>query len=145
MSYEDLTPADYIRELGLQPHAEGGWYNRTWREDDGTERGSASAIYYLLEEGQKSHWHRNTFAEMWLWHAGHPLIIETCESRDGPVTAQRVDPLHPQGFVAKDLWQTARPVSGWTLVTCVVSPGFDVSGWELAPEDWAPTGWSPAR
>jgi predicted cupin superfamily sugar epimerase len=35
-------------------------------------------------------------------------------------------------------WQAAHADSGWTLVSCVVSPGFDFAGFELAPPGWAP-------
>ncbi len=48
-----------IERLGLAPHPEGGWYRETWRaEAPGGGRGSATAIYFLLEAGQASHWHR---------------------------------------------------------------------------------------
>ena len=30
------------------------------------------------------------------------------------------------------------PEGGWTLVTCVVVPGFSFDGFELAPEGWSP-------
>jgi hypothetical protein len=29
-------------------------------------------------------------------------------------------------------------LGAWTLVGCTVAPGFDFSGFELAPEDWKP-------
>jgi predicted cupin superfamily sugar epimerase len=39
----------------------------------------------------------------------------------------------PQGIVPAGWWQAARPLSGWVLVGCTVSPGFQVDGFELAP------------
>ncbi|RYH08055.1 MAG: cupin domain-containing protein, partial [Alphaproteobacteria bacterium] len=63
-----------ICQLELEPHPEGGWYRETWRE--GTEgRGHATAIYFLLEAGQRSHWHRVDAAEMWLFQAGTPITL----------------------------------------------------------------------
>ena len=34
------------------------------------ERGAFTAIYFLLAEGQKSHWHKVDAVETWLWHSG---------------------------------------------------------------------------
>jgi len=35
-------------------------------------------------------------------------------------------------------WQTAETLGHWTLVSCVVAPGFEFSGFTLAPADWRP-------
>ena len=41
-----------IKHLGLEPHVEGGYYRRSYRNELGPNgRGHASAIYYLLEGG----------------------------------------------------------------------------------------------
>jgi len=37
------------------------------------ERGACTAIYFLLAEGQKSHWHKVDAVETWLWHSGAGL------------------------------------------------------------------------
>jgi len=44
----------------------------------------------------------------------------------------------PQRLVPAHHWQAARPVDGWALVSCTVTPGFDFAGFTLAPPDWAP-------
>lgn len=68
--------AALIARLGLAPHPEGGWYRETFRQPaPETGRGLATAILFLLEEGQRSHWHRVDAAELWLWHAGSPLVL----------------------------------------------------------------------
>lgn len=54
----DLSSAAIIRELELEPHPEGGFYHQTFRDKAGGERGHSTAIYYLLEKGTRSHWHR---------------------------------------------------------------------------------------
>ena len=43
-------------------------------------------------------------------------------------------------LVPEGHWQAAAPLGGWALVSCVVVPGFDFSGFELAPPDWSPGG-----
>ena len=31
-------------------------------------------------------------------------------------------------------WQSARSLGAWTLAGCTVAPGFEFSGFEMAPE-----------
>src|SRR5262245_46514567 len=68
--------------LDLEPHPEGGWYRQTWRSavslsPPGYEgsRATATAIYFLLNPGEASRWHRVASDELWLWHAGGPLTL----------------------------------------------------------------------
>jgi predicted cupin superfamily sugar epimerase len=133
-----------IERLGLVPHPEGGWYKETWRAPaaDGG-RANATAIHFLLEQGQRSHWHRVDATEIWLWHGGSPLRLLTAQGDDGPVEEWLLggDPLAgqvPQHVIAPHHWQAAEADHGWTLVSCIVSPGFQFSGFVLAPEGWAP-------
>jgi predicted cupin superfamily sugar epimerase len=133
-----------IDHLGLAPHPEGGWYRETWRAEAAAgTRASGTAILFLLEAGQRSHWHRVDAAEVWLWHAGAPLALATAPADDGPVTETRLGPdvlagEAPQRVIAPDHWQAAEAREGWALVSCIVSPGFDFSGFTLAPAGWAP-------
>ncbi|MES2496324.1 MAG: cupin domain-containing protein [Pseudomonadota bacterium] len=140
-----MEPAALIERLGLQPHPEGGWFRETWREGaDGADgRGHATAIYFLLEAGQRSHWHRVDAAELWLFHAGSPVDLLIAPDDTGPVASIRVgaDVLggeRPQGLVPSGWWQAAEARGGWALVSCIVAPGVDFAGFELAAPDWAP-------
>jgi predicted cupin superfamily sugar epimerase len=134
-----------VEELGLAPHPEGGWYRETWREGGGgaPARGYATAIYFLLEAGQRSHWHRVDAAELWMFHAGHALDLLIAPDADGPTETIRIGPdvvagERPQGIVPSGAWQAARADKGWALVGCIVAPGFDFAGFELAPPGWSP-------
>jgi predicted cupin superfamily sugar epimerase len=136
-----------IETLGLQPHPEGGWYRETWRGPAGPDgRAVATAIHFLLKAGERSHWHRIDAHEVWLWHAGDPLRLSLAASGAGPVREVTLgnDPgagQTVQHVVALREWQAAEPCSGptgYTLVSCVVAPGFEFSAFELAPEGWAP-------
>ncbi|HTI66154.1 MAG TPA: cupin domain-containing protein [Caulobacteraceae bacterium] len=134
------TAQAVIAELGLAPHPEGGWYRETWRAPPAApgQRGGGTAILFLLEAGQGSHWHRVDATELWLFQAGAALTLSTPAGsvRLGPdVTAGD----RPQHVVAPHEWQTARAADdGWSLVACVVVPAFDFAGFELAPPGWAP-------
>lgn len=135
-----------IDKLDLSAHPEGGWYRETWRTDAAPGiRPSATAILFLLEAGQRSHWHRVDAAELWLWHCGSPLVLSTAATDDDPPQTSRLGPDvlagdAPQGLVPAYHWQAAYAPDGWALVSCVVSPGFDFAGFTLAPPDWSPGG-----
>ena len=65
-----------IETLGLAPHPEGGWYQETWRGAAGADgRASETPNYFLLEAGQRSHWHTVDATEMWCLHAGLPIAL----------------------------------------------------------------------
>lgn len=136
-----------IDTLGLAPHPEGGWYRETWRAPAGDgERANGTAIHFLLEQDQSSHWHRVDATEIWLWHAGDPLRLSVAASDDAAVGEIRMggDVLGGeavQHVIPAGYWQAAAPVRGehgYTLVSCIVSPGFEFSGFELAPQGWTP-------
>jgi predicted cupin superfamily sugar epimerase len=138
-----------IEELRLSPHPEGGWFRETWRApaEEG-ERAQATAILFLLEAHQRSHWHKVDAAEVWLWHAGDPLLLSLSLDDEGPEREIRLGPDviagdTPQYVVAPHEWQAAAPLpgsEGYTLVSCVVAPAFEFSGFTLAPPEWRPGG-----
>jgi predicted cupin superfamily sugar epimerase len=139
--------AAVVATLGLAPHPEGGWYRETWRAAPAgpEERSAGTAILYLLEAGGRSHWHRVDADELWLFHAGSPLVLSIADGAGGVrEIILSADPLagwEPQALVPAGAWQSAQASQdGWTLVACVVVPGFEFSGFELAPPGWAPEG-----
>ncbi|TNF59069.1 MAG: cupin domain-containing protein [Rhodobacteraceae bacterium] len=131
-----MTADEIIARLALQPHPEGGHYRQTWI-DDGPGRPSGTCIYFLLKAGEASHWHKVDAAEIWLWHAGAPLVLSISADDAGPATDHLLTPdLNrgaPQIVVPKDHWQAARSTGDYTLVSCTVSPGFRFEGFTMAP------------
>lgn len=138
----DLGANEIIRLLAMEPHPEGGHYVETYRAD-GEGRARSTAIYYLLQADEVSAWHRVDTDEHWLWHAGGPLSL-TLSPPDGKgANAHTLGPdlragHHPHVTVPAAYWQTAESLGAWTLVSCVVAPGFEFTGFELAPADWRP-------
>jgi predicted cupin superfamily sugar epimerase len=140
-------PDALIAALGLQPHPEGGYFRETWRDAASGGRGSGTAIYYLLKEGEVSAWHRIDATEIWHHYAGAPLALTL---RDGGAETRLIlgpdiaAGERPQAIVPALAWQTAASLGAWTLVGCTVSPAFEFSGFELAPDgtppDEAPSG-----
>ncbi|MEL6645084.1 MAG: cupin domain-containing protein [Pseudomonadota bacterium] len=132
-----MTADDIIAHLRLTPHPEGGHYRQTWVEDPATGRPAGTCIYFLLKQGERSHWHRVDATEIWHFYAGAPLILSLSETETGPATDHTLTSDltrgAPQIIVPKHHWQAARTTGAYTLVGCSVSPGFQFDGFELAP------------
>ncbi|MFP5319905.1 MAG: cupin domain-containing protein [Acidimicrobiia bacterium] len=132
--------------LDLEPHPEGGWYRETWRADAPPgERSPGTAIYFLLRAGERSAWHRLDAAEVWHHYAGAPLALSVAASPGDPGRRHVLGPdiaggERPQLVVPAGAWQSAEVLGPWTLAGCTVSPGFEFSGFELAPDGTGGTG-----
>ena len=125
-----------IAALGLERHPEGGWYRQTWAGPQVAGRASGTAILFLLQAGEASHWHRVDADEIWLFHAGAPLVLSLAESNVADDLTLGPEVLAGQAaqiVVPKGWWQAARSTGAWTLVSCTVSPGFRFEGFDLAP------------
>jgi len=138
-----MTAAEIIRLLGLQPHPEGGHYRETFRDPEGGVRGRAhsTAIYFLLQAGEVSRWHRVDAAEVWHWYAGAPLLLTAADGagrRNLRLGANLATGESPQVVIPARAWQQAQSLGAWTLVGCTVAPGFEFAGYELAPPDFEP-------
>lgn len=144
-------PADdrhrLVRELGLQPHPEGGFYRETYRDRarvlraaDGAERSASTAIYYLLCDGAFSAWHRIRSDEGWHFYAGDPLDVHVLHADGRLETHHLGNPLADPGtafqaVVPAGCWFAAERITGrhgFALAGCTVAPGFEFSEFELA-------------
>ncbi len=136
MNPRDMTADEVIATLDLAPHPEGGHYRQTWVADT-PGRPSGTCIYFLLRDGEASHWHKVDATEIWLFHAGAPIILSLSGTEAGPATDHLLTPDlaqgRPQCIVPENHWQAARTTGAYTLVSCTVSPGFRFSGFTLAP------------
>lgn len=138
---------EWIRQLDLAPHPEGGWFRETWRSDITLDqsalpseysgsRSAGTAILFVLMPGQQSAWHTVRSAELWLHHRGSPLLLEFGPTIEGAST-QVLGPdvtagQHPQLVIPPGYWQRARPRDGEpALVSCVVVPGFDFDDFSM--------------
>lgn len=143
------TAQTYIKTLKLQAHPEGGFFKETYRSDHlfdvtqadtGTvvQRNLSTGIYFLLEKGNFSAFHRIKSDEMWHFYAGQAL--EVLELRaTGELACTRLGPDIVGGdllqyVVSANTWFASRvAVSGaYSLVGCSVAPGFDFADFCLA-------------
>jgi len=131
---------DIIRRFDLLPHPEGGHYREVHRSGTslGTPPGfpgprtALTAIYFLLEEGDFSTLHCVRSEEAWVHLAGAALEIVLLGSAS-PV--RRLAPVAeggtPLAVVPPGALQAARSQGAWTLVACLVAPGFEFADFEM--------------
>jgi len=126
-----------IARLGLAPHPEGGHYRETFRDLRGAGRPFSTAILFLLRRGEVSRWHRIDAAELWHFYRGAPLELMIGQERHvlGPNIEAGES---PQILVPKTVWQMAQSLGDYTLVGCTVAPGFEFTGFEMAPDGFRP-------
>lgn len=139
-----ISAQQLIQQLQLIPHPEGGYYRETFRcneiihFNENRIRSAATAIYYLLSDNEISHLHRIKSDEIWFHLAGEPLeIVELSNSGKLTIHTIGVDQdlqILPQHIVKAYTWFGARvkDYSGFSLVSCVVAPGFDFADFEMA-------------
>jgi uncharacterized protein len=138
-----MSAKEIIDNLKLIPHPEGGFYKETYRSDyiivnkNKETRHVSTAIYYLLQDEGKSHFHRIQSDELWFFHLGEPLEIILIQSGQlvtitlgGDIGKGEV--LHAR--IPANTWFAARvkKAKGFSLVSCTVSPGFDFADFSLA-------------
>lgn len=135
-----------IEQLRLQPHPEGGWYREVFRsseqvlpQDGRPARNALTSIYFLLEAGQHSRWHRVLSDEVWVHLEGAPLDLWTWDATNSQLHSVALGPVStvtaPQHVISAGLWQAARLQAGaaaaYTLTACMVGPGFDFSDFRM--------------
>jgi predicted cupin superfamily sugar epimerase len=129
-----------IRELGLQPHPEGGWYGELFRStrrvqpaDDRPPRAALTSIDFLLEAGQFSAWHRVRSDEVWHLLEGESLTLWLMPPDLGAV--ERIELRERRRHVVPaDWWQAAEPGNGFAYVGATVGPGFDFADFAFGRE-----------
>lgn len=140
---------EIINELKLEPHPEGGFYKETYRSSNsipqkilGSEftgdRNYCTAIYFLLTTDNFSAFHKIKQDEIWHYYSGNSLFVHII-SPDGKYTKHTVgmnlaNGETPQFMVPAGSWfaSSVNGKSGYSLVGCTVSPGFNFDDFELA-------------
>jgi len=136
----------WIHHLGLSPHPEGGYYRVTYKSDltivrsalpssyQG-DRSASTAIYFLLDEGNFSAFHRIASDEVWHFYAGSSLVVYVIDP-EGNYSELHLGSDEGEEFqavVKAGCWfaSRVRDAAGFALVGCTVAPGFDFADFEL--------------
>lgn len=130
----------WINRLKLQHHPEGGFYKEIYRSDESVDHGgimksTATSIYYLLDSETKSFCHRLKSDELWYHHQGASVALYMIDE-SGNWSLQTCGPNEDESLtvlIPKNVWFGARVIDpdSFTLVSCVVSPGFEFSDFEM--------------
>lgn len=144
--------AYYVSKLGLDPHPEGGYYKRTFESEEQTtdqeltvnfegKRKLYTSIYFLLGSNDISHFHRLKSDELWYYHAGSPLTVhvidEHGEYKEYRLGINLENGEVPQVLVPKNsiFGSSVKDPDTFSLVGCMVSPGFEFRDFELFTQD----------
>jgi uncharacterized protein len=134
---------DLIGRHRLTPHPEGGYYRELYRSAenvrlaDGSARSAITAVLFLLGSGDVSRWHRVASDEIWHFCGGSPLELHEISRDLSDYAVHTLDPERGLHFavIPAGRWQAARSTGGFTLVSCVVGPGFDFSDFRLLTDE----------
>ena len=143
-STTDLCPeaSQLVTQLEMQAHPEGGFYKRCFTSATEIEtpwgpRPSATMIYYLLPQGAFSQWHRLRQQEVWMYQAGDPVLLHSINP-SAELDSRVIGPgagHHREWCINGGDWFAAEPCPdpqyGYTLASCMVTPGFDFADFEL--------------
>ena len=128
-----------MKPVELIEHPEGGRFKEVFRSahvmtrDDGSTRSALTHIYFSLNPGEVSRFHKVTSDEIWNLYQGEGLCLYTWDGTDTPpicTTLSASDNCFCH-VVPAGIWQAAKPVSGKILVGCSVAPGFEFSDFSL--------------
>jgi len=128
MNYSDKL----IKELKMTEHPEGGYFVESFRNE------YSSLIYYLLKEGQTSHWHRLTKDEILHFYSGAELVLFTSQDTINVKSTALNNNKRFHVIVKSGTWFSMKTTGDYSLIGCTVSPPFDYEDFELAPKKWHP-------
>ena len=144
-----MTAQQLIQQYNLLSHPEGGWFKETYKSGENIaanalparfsgERTFSTAIYFLLEQGNFSAFHRIKSDECWHFYAGDCLQVYVIQM-NGTLDIIRLGNDMEQGqlfqyVVPANCWFASRPAlnSSFCFVGCTVAPGFDFADFEMA-------------
>ena len=136
------TADHFIKHLDMTPHVEGGYYKECLLSQDAITSQESddkllwSSIYFLLQTGDVSHFHRLKSDEVWYFHSGAPLTIymitpdgECIQKQLGLDITKGEMPqvLVPKGYI----FGSSQNEEGYALVGCMVAPAFRFEDFEL--------------
>jgi predicted cupin superfamily sugar epimerase len=142
------TAQEWIKNLNLRPHPEGGYFRETYRSHEtiahshlpgrfAGDRTFSTAIYFLLQGDDFSALHRLKSDEVWHFYDGTSLTI-TVIAPDGELSVIHLGTDVHAGHVPQAVVRAGclfgshvSEPNSYALVGCTVAPGFDFADFEL--------------
>lgn len=143
---------EIAKQLGLQPHPEGGYYKEVYRSAGviqqatmsgifSGDRNYATSIYFMLVGGNFSAFHRIKSDELWHFYDGDACTVYVIHL-NGEFEAIRLG----RDIASGEVYQAVVPAGAWfasecvnpngfSLTGCTVSPGFDFADFEMAERE----------
>lgn len=139
---------DWINDLNLQKHPEGGWFSEIYRSAEiikkqnlptrfNGDRTLSTSIYFLLLSPEISAFHKIKQDELWYFHDGSSLTIHVIDTNGEYFElylGMAIEKNQHLQVIVKEGWLFAASVDNpesFTLVGCNVSPGFDFDDFEM--------------
>ncbi len=143
---------EWIKNLGLIKHPEGGWYKETYRSSEtilkenlpnrfNGDRSFSTSIYFLLTSNEFSALHRIKQDEIWHFYDGSALSIHVIDENGKYfrlVLGREIEKNESLQIVVKAGWlfgATLNKENSFALVGCTVAPGFDFDDFEMPDRD----------
>lgn len=127
-----------MRDDELRAHPEGGRYKEVFRSAARVMAGSSSRsalthIYFSLDTGEVSRFHKVKSDEVWNLYEGSGLVLFLWDEDKQALERVALSAANRDYcFVVRaGLWQAAMPVGAKVLAGCSVAPGFEFEDFQL--------------
>lgn len=147
-----IAAQQWVDDLELVPHPEGGFYREYYRACEKLSiktraellerRNLVTSMYFLLPGDSFSAFHRLQSEELWYYHSGAAveiiMLTKSGECRTYKLGVNLADQQTPIVVVPAGIWFCAYPLAAgddYSLVSCVVAPGFEFADFELGDRD----------
>lgn len=138
----DTRIQDLVNHLALLPHPEGGFFRELYRSEEklvpksiGESRNLSTSILFLITKGNASHLHSIASDEIWYFNEGAPLKVHCYHPEKGywcqKIGLDITNGELPQYIVPKGTVFGSETSGDYSLVSCMVSPGFDFKDFQL--------------
>jgi uncharacterized protein len=132
-----------MKPINLIEHPEGGRFLEVFRSNavitrpDGRTRSALTHIYFSLNRGEVSRFHKVQADEVWSLYQGAGLYLYTWDGLDTPPQRHELSAASNSFcyVVPAGIWQAAEPIQDSVLVGCSVGPGFEFTDFELIDPD----------
>lgn len=131
-----MKASEIAKRFGMKVHEENGLFVETHYKHSGEGRPLSGSIYYYVNPGERTEFHRIDCDEYWIYNAGSTLELWVIDP-EGNFQIKKcgiTEDAQPNIYIAKGSIFGSRQVSDQydgTLVTAITVPRFKYEGFEL--------------